>query len=210
MRRYLFLFIVLIVSSHAIAADTDKTVKPLAIYILPTQLIDIAYDYGLNVGAEIPLFRQFALTGEYCKYFAADGFMARANLKYYFKHSKDPELGPYLALEYGYKDEAYQGSDNIRNAAGQAGIPVKYEVYKFVNTATLKYGALYVVSKRLYFDFYAGLGIKYKVAWNSLTDDQISSLYHWHEGDIDKFANCANRGYTLSLSLGLKIGYRFK
>jgi hypothetical protein len=137
--------------------------------------------------------------------------MARANLKYYLAHTRGQKEQPYLALEYGYKTQSYQGSDNLSAyPGGQPGPAINYPVYKFVNTVSIKFGRTTCYHKWLYTDVYCGVGLRYKVAWNNLTTDQISRLYHWHEGFIESYSNSAGRGFTAALSLGAKIGYRFR
>lgn len=141
--------------------------------------------------------------------FYTNGFMGKADAKCYlnneFKDGKMEEKS-YLAIEYAYKRQVYTANDSLKSVMKN----LDYSVYKFVNILNLKIGFTATRARSYYMDAYCGIGIRYRVVNNNLTSDQIADLYHWHEGFIDNFTNSSAHGISPSISLGWKIGYRYK
>ena len=185
---------------------------------MPCQLLPLAYSGGATAGMEFSVYRRFALTAE-AGGFYDPGFLVKGDLKYYLPqagYSYNRQLFYYLAVEYAYKEQAYAAADNLREpGTGKPGAEVNYSVYKFVNTVNLKYGCTVMragskILRSFYTDVYAGAGIRYRVASNTLAPGEVAQLYHWNEGFIDNFTNSAGRGYTLAVSLGIKVGLKCK
>ena len=194
--------------------DSIKVHPPFGIYIMPCQVIPIGYAIGLTLGTEFRVYHLFSLTLEGGG-FTTSGYMVKTNLKYYL-HGVDikenKEVACYFALEYAYKKQSYSIDDYLRD---DPYTDVNYSVYKFVNTINLKYGC---VKRRInpkhkhtfYTDCYFGLGIRYKVEQNNLLRGQENELYHWNQGYIDSYTNSNGRGYVPAISLGVKVGYRYR
>jgi hypothetical protein len=88
MRPLLFVLFACTVKMTSYAQDSLKPVPPFAIYIMPTQLINLSYSSGFTIGTEFRLYRNLSLTIEGgCFY--TPGFMAKANVKYYLLHRTD-------------------------------------------------------------------------------------------------------------------------
>ena len=197
------------VVAKASAQDTAARSLPYTIFVMPCQLLPLAYSGGLTVGTEFPLVKQLSLSAE-GGLFYEPGYMVKVNLKYYLPHSVNEDDKYYLALEYSYKKQRYTVSDNIKDSSGSPGPEVSYSVYKFANTLSVKLGCLMLKSRVFFIDGYCGLGLRYKAVGNSLAPGDVQTLYHWNEGFIDNFSNSAGSGFVPTLSLGIKLGVRYK
>jgi len=219
MRTFLLVFLFSVTGiTNAAAQDTLRPCLPFAVYIMPLQLIPVAYSWGPGLGAEFWIYHHFSLTIDGSAFYKA-GYMARMNIKYYLPNIKlggKKGIASYVALEYAYKKQAYSVQDNLYDGNySLSDSEVNYSVYKFVNIVNFKFG--YVTKwfkpgwlRKFYTDGYVGLGIRYKVVHNTLSPGQIRDLYHWNEGDIDNSSNSDWVGLAPSLSLGIKIGYRYR
>jgi hypothetical protein len=218
MRISLLLFLFFYTGSAIYAQDSTTSTQPFGIFLMPCQVLPVGYSGGFTIGTEFSIYRRFSLSLEGGTFYTG-GIMAKADLKYYVRQvtfEKREKINYYFALEYAYKSQSYVVQDNYYDSShSQPAAAVNYSVSKFANTMNIKFGSLVtrINSKHLnsfYLDYYFGLGLRYKAVSNDLSPGEDQNLYHWNEGFIDAATNSNYVGYTLSISAGLKIGYRFK
>jgi hypothetical protein len=192
--------------------DSTHLRPPFSVFVMPCQLIT-QYTAGFTAGTEFRLFHRLSMSLEAGPNFAGSymdkGFMAKANLKYYFPVYIDENLEKawYGCIEYGYKEQSYSAFDHLTDSAKT---DVTYHVRKHANTINLKIGL--VLSRRgsFFFDVYGGIGARYRVVRNDLAPGETNELYHWHEGMVDAPTNDVADGWRPVLTLGWKVGYRYR
>jgi hypothetical protein len=210
MRPLLFVLLVFTMITASYGQDSSKPRPPFAVYIMPAQLINLSYSLGFTVGTEFRAYRNFSLTIEGgCFY--TPGFMAKANVKYYLlqrtDHVNRKERAYYFALEYAYKEQSYNVRDELREPPKTR---LDYSVDKYVSTANIKFGKTLSRLHSWYIDLYFGAGIRYRIVHNSLLPGEKETLYHWNEGQVDGLTNDKAKNYLPNISLGVKLGYRYK
>jgi hypothetical protein len=203
--RY-FIFVVSVFLAGGVYAK--RLTPPYAIYVMPCQVISGTYASGFTVGTEFQVYKRFSLTLEGGPFYEP-GYMAKGNIKYYLNGFKDGkmEIKKYFAIEYAYKEQNYTAHDELKTPPKPK---IDYSVYKFTNTVNLKVGFVATRKHSYYMDAYVGLGIRYRIVQNDLTQAQVDDLYHWHEGFVDSYTNANARGFAPSVTIGWKIGFRYK
>lgn len=129
------------------------------------------------------------------------GYMFRTDVKKYLKSNND---GTYMAIDVFHKYQTYSNSDTI------VGVLKKYDVKKYVETLSFKYGRVITFKFGLLLDFYCGLGVKFQQNTNSLSTEDNANLPPLHDYNTNWILNKAQNRVYPNLLAGLKIGYRFK
>lgn len=206
--KYLVAFLLVLVGHSSFAQKEVVYKSPSAFYIMPCQLLSGTYASGFTVGAEFRLTKRYSFSIEGGPFYEP-GYMFKTDIKYYLNGHKDGHFAvkKYFGLEYAYKQQDYKVHDELTTPPKPG---IDYSVYKFVNTGYLKYGMTISRPRSFYMDAYVGLGIRYRVVHNNLTAAQKDDLYHWHEGFVDSYTNGNARGFAPAISIGWKIGFRYK
>ncbi|NOU46460.1 MAG: DUF3575 domain-containing protein [Bacteroidales bacterium] len=163
----------------------------LASYLLPNGLMNNGNDFNPNI----------------------KGFRLSIEEKYYFK--KSAPLGPYVSFEFNYLNNKYKDiwnfgikniySDttyNFTNYTDTFGI--KKQTYSF----NLKLGYQYIV-KRLSFDFYAGIGLRYKDVRHFDRINPNDEMEMPRHPNFYYITNHEGKYWTVSIPLNVKIGWTF-
>ncbi len=141
------------------------------------------------------------------------GFRVSIEEKYYFKRSAP--LGPYVSFEFDYLNNRYKdiwnfGVKNIysdpplifTNYADTFGI--KKQTYSF----NLKFGYQLLVD-RLFFDFYVGLGLRYKDVKHFDRINPNDEMEKPRHPNFYYITNLDGKYWTISIPLNVRIGWAF-
>lgn len=141
------------------------------------------------------------------------GFRLSVEEKFYVK--KSAPYGPYLSLEFDYLNNRYNSISNFEEQNGQAKSPDNFEYYSDVfgikkQTYNLNFKLGHqLINRKLVFDFYAGLGLRYK---NTRHFDRINpddKMEMPRHPNVYYMANLEGKRLTISLPLNARIGWRF-
>lgn len=163
-----------------------------------------------RLGVEYKLKNNYALYNEIGTYFPSPngmhqnkGFLVKTEFKRYFNHNRLTS-GNYLSAELFYKHQNYFTNDTI------SGLFKNYQVIKDVGCFTVKYGILRVLKYNIVIDYFFGVGLRYKVASSSLTDEENRTIVPNGDYHINVLLNKAGTFILPNFDAGIKIGYRVK
>ncbi|WP_439128095.1 hypothetical protein [Polaribacter sp.] len=185
----------------------------------------------LTIGTELFLAKNFSLSAEYGRlfpnvklssheisYLEEKAFSLRFEGKWYngINLTKNVHLNEYLGLEFRsinsqYNDILDYYEDNT-NFTYENIIRDDFATKKRVTIINLKYGLLVPITKRFYFDFYTGLGLRIK-RFNHINlefDKNIHQIYddNFPSFDVRVFKNYDKRILS-NFTLGCKFGINF-
>jgi hypothetical protein len=205
--RLVFISLLVTVCSYVFAQDSQVLHPPYSVYMMPTQLLNPTYSSGFTIGTEFRLCKPFSVSVEAGNFYT-NGFMSKVNLKYYLRSvfGGSSEWTYYLALEYAYKSQTYIVTDKYKDPPAS---DIEYSVSKYVNAVHIKIGKIQNLKRRFYLDEYFGFGFRYRFVHNTLNGHE-KLLYHWNEGFIDNITNSNAHRFSPGISLGVKIGFRYK
>lgn len=157
----------------------------MASYLLPARITDIGKDIKPNIS----------------------GFRFSIEEKYYFK--KSAPLGLYTSFELDYLKNRYKdvwtfGTRNISPTNYSDTFGIKKQTYSF----NLKFGYQLIV-KRLSFDFYAGLGLRYKDVRHFDRINPNDEMEMPRHPNIYYMTNREGKYWTISIPLNARIGWTF-
>lgn len=193
--------------------------KKLFVTIAPLSLIDINDGSSVRLGLEKQVFnRLFAHveTGFYLgnlKLYKINprGHIFKAGIDYSIKYEKygDEEKYNYVGFEYQYKDQDFEFVDSLE--INSVRFEKQYPINRKMNCFSIKYGTK-IVSAKLFFDLYVGLGIRYMNSSSNLTEEEVNGLIR-DDGSgynqIDSFNASTGKFTTPNFILGFKFGYSF-
>ncbi len=200
------------------------------LYTSPLQFLDVFNEPMGTLGAEYFFMKNISLSGEYgfrnSSFYNRDydfGFLDekasvfRIETKWYnaINLTKNVHLNEYLSLEYRQLNSSYH--DNLtyyfKDYSIQSGpISDDFATEKTVRIVNFKYGLLVPLGKKMYFDFYTGLGIRTKqfnhinLEYNEQLHD-ISFVDTYFLFNPRSFKNYNQRSF-LNYSLGFKFGIK--
>ncbi len=141
------------------------------------------------------------------------GYRLSVEERYYI--NKSAPLGPYLGLELNYMKNRYKDVLNLRikdnlsdTSFNYTLIPDTFGIKKQTYSINLKFGYQLFV-KRFSFDFYAGLGLRYKDVSHfdrKNPDDEVEIPRH---PNIYSITNSRGKYWTISIPLNIRIGWTF-
>lgn len=141
------------------------------------------------------------------------GFRVSLEEKFYFK--KSAPIGPYIGLEFNYLKNRYKDTwnfgvenvytDSTYNFTNYAD---EYGINKQTYSLNFKFGYQQIV-KRLSFDIYGGLGLKYKdvVHFDRMNPDDAMEMPR--HPNVFYITNRNGRSWTVSIPLNIRIGWTF-
>lgn len=136
------------------------------------------------------------------------GYNVRAEYKIFFKRENDSPVGQYVALDCFHKNQAYTRIDTIRTDFIDD-YTTKNRLNKSTTCINIKYGYTQGASKKIFFDIFAGLGLRIKNTRSNLSDEVFENI---DTGDSQTASYELERGllYRPNLTLGFRIGYRLR
>lgn len=219
-RILLFGLIVLSINTYS---QKDSTFR-FKIYTSPLQAIDIFSRPMVTLGCEYRLLQKVSISGEFgykyhdmddydTAYVKTKGYSCRFEMKFYgpyFFHNKK-RITDYFSLEYRYiKDDYNSMFDYSANSLSEVKLTDNYGIMKDIYIGNLKYGLIFSLGQRIYFDFYTGLGFRNRNVKNINREfDEKLGHEHWYPEyfwTISDFKE--NSGLKFNLSLGFKFGIK--
>jgi hypothetical protein len=212
----LLLFFLLLPPSGRCGRDSARLARstPLSLYFEPSGLLSVYHSAAIRAGGEVPLGGDFGLnmTGLYYR----AGWGAKMAVKKYLRPEalSGAKRGSFavisrrsfLAAELFFKSYRYTATDSLRDSGD-----LDYAVSKSAWTLSLQYGQVRTLRNGMYYEWFAGLGIRVKTVANNLRPEQQRDLHHWHEGIVISLTDAnAYRKAGPHIALGLRVGYRFR
>jgi len=140
-----------------------------------------------------------------------NGFRIAIEEKYYFK--KSSPIGPYTSLELNYMKNKYRDierfviNDNYSDTTYFNSLYVdSIGIKKQTLSVNLKFGYQYFI-KRFSFDFYIGIGIRYKDVKHFDRIDPEDEMEIPREPDIYYISNQKGHFWTLCMPMNFRIGW---
>lgn len=163
----------------------------MASYLLPISVMDIGNDFKPEI----------------------KGFRVSIEEKYYIK--KSAPLGPYVSFEFNYLNNKYKDIWNfgVKNIYSDTtynftNYPDTFGIKKQTYSFNLKIGYQLIV-KRLSFDFYAGLGLRYKDVRHFDRINSNDEMEMPRHPNIYYYTNLDGKYWSISIPLNARIGWIF-
>lgn len=163
----------------------------MASYLLPISVMDIGNDFKPDI----------------------KGFRVSIEEKFYFK--KSAPLGPYASFEFNYLNNQYKDIWNfgVKNIYSDTtynftNYPDTFGIKKQTFSFNLKLGYQLIV-KRLTFDFYAGIGLRYKDVRHFDRINPNDEMEMPRHPNIYYITNREGKYWTVSIPLNVRIGWTF-
>lgn len=211
--------LLLLLAAHISFGQNDSVpnIPPakLVVKLAPLSLVPVYINPCVKAGVEYRFNNPMALYGEVGSFiYSAKGFTSKLEFKYYLRESiyRARECN-YISAELYYKREAYDTYDTITPdpVDGEVGFPkTEYSVFKQVQCFTVKYGVMQVYRRGFVLDFYAGLGIRFKQATNTLSAEDNANMPATSDYGPNLFINKAGNFIYPNFDAGVKIGWRIK
>lgn len=167
---------------------------------------------SLRLGLEFPLSDKNKVSLEAGKYFSdftsikknIKGNILNPSIKFYFTEREA------TSIEYLFKDFSFDTQDSIK--VDNININKTYRIHRKVHGIALKYYYRQYLFKNLFYEFYAGLGIRYIISRSNLTplenqnrlDDELHGSTQI-ENEINRTGNFIRP----NIQCGVKLGYKF-
>ncbi len=163
----------------------------MASYLLPISVMDIGNDFKPDI----------------------KGFRVSLEEKYYFK--KSAPLGPYVSFEFNYLNNQYKDVWNfgVKNIYSDTtynftNYPDTFGIKKQTYSFNLKFGYQLIV-KRLSFDIYGGLGLRYKDVKHFDRINPNDDMEMPRHPNVYYITNLEGKYWTVSIPLNVRIGWTF-
>jgi hypothetical protein len=217
MRILLISAILILGNLPAEAQDTAAENRPydryLMLYIEPLALLDGVDGQSFRAGMEYPLNRKWSVYATGGDYFL-EGYILRAGIKKYFRHAGSARYslsGEFINSWHLNRVTDYYTKDDNN---GQGGIPdysrpVSYLVEKKINAFTVILACDRIWGRRWVFEYYAGLGVKFKEAGISIPTSIENQLYNFNNSFIDGISYVPGQYVEPDIRLGIKLGWMF-
>jgi hypothetical protein len=214
MRKTLFFLFVL---NTLIASSQSDTITDnrFCIKISPLSLIDFTSCYSYRFGVETKLYKNYSLNLECGGYFPNSngytnirGFVAKVEVRMYL-NKKSLTQGRYVSLEYFYKNQSFTNTDSI---AAKHDYEKSYTLYKYINCGTIKYGNVLLKVKHFVFDYFGGIGIRYKNVHSTLSNVEFANIIKDPdpEGEmVNQLIRQCGKVFLPNFDAGIKIGYHW-
>jgi len=195
------------------AWEPDSTANPRLMVKIPVlSYIDIFGGLSYRLGAEMKIYENISGSLELGKYFSFQsenrrGGIIRAEVKGYRNEEKC--TGNYFSIEYLYKNTTFNFVDSFASPS-KLRYEKEYKIHKEISCLTLKWGELEIYKKRLVFEWYAGIGLRYySNAYNNLSADENENMLtgEGHGDIVGGGIRLVGRHLTPNLNAGIKLGY---
>jgi hypothetical protein len=177
--------------SYERRTNRNFSTQLMASYLLPNGLSDIGYEFKPNI----------------------KGFRLSIEEKYYLE--KSAPFGPYVSFEFNYLNNQYRdvwnfGIKNIYSdtSYNNTNYPDTFGIKKQTYSFNFKLGYQIIV-KRLSFDFYAGLGLRYKDVRHFDRINPNDKMEMPRHPNFYYITNLEGKYWTISIPLNVRIGWTF-
>jgi len=214
MKKTLILFIVLFAMKARGQTSTSNTsfTNYNFYFIEPLSALDFFNGPCLRLGSEFPLNYKYSLSITLGVYFEK-GDLLKKELKRYYQNDEKERQFISIGYEYinhvHYVNDVYERIDSVSGAVPLNNMSVSYSVGKHINDFYFKYGYDILWKHHWLFEFYTGLGVRFKDANKSITDSVQSKLYHFNESMIEYYSFHTGHFVQPIALLGIKVGKLF-
>jgi len=210
--------IILLLTSISISLygqkDNDEgNLIAVTIGVLP--LIDVYQGSSYRIGIEKGLSSKssvFVQGGGYLYNFnyrtKFSGYILRAEYKRFFSNHDTTPLGHYLAIDCFHKDQAYSRIDTIK-IDSMDDYTTENRLTKSTTCINVKFGQTSGEARKLFLEYFVGLGIRIKNTMTNLQDEEYSTI-DFPESQAQPFELERGLIYRPNLTLGFRIGYRIR
>lgn len=210
-------------SSAAQQNDKSDSVEKnkLSIELSPLSLLDVYDASSLRIGVEANLYKNLSVYIEGSQYFLINnnffnlegrmsnvkGNIIKGEIKYYLNQYS--EWHGYLSIQGFYKKQSFDWQDSIHLTPAYL---TTFREFKSVYAFDVKYGQQRIYKKRFIFEWYIGIGVRFKDVTSTLTPAQQGSLQYsddnqWDSDLLGDIANPIGKSIVPDLDLGIRIGY---
>lgn len=214
MKLYRLILIFYAYSMHCIGQSNNEPHK-LLLTISPGHLVEFYHGTSVNVGGEFSLNEHFGFYGEVGKYlpnsliannYYQKGSTLLGELKYYFNPEKITSKH-YLSLQYMRGNQSYTRADPIGPVNDLTTFSV-YDVDKEFHDFSMRYGILFVNSKRLVLNPYIGIGLRYQQVETDITNEQMAILNFYSGRSPHQWIHRNGTSFYAKAHLGIRIGIK--
>jgi len=218
----LFSAALLFINGISFAQKAKDVDNKFYIALSPLALIDYKDGSSVRISADIRLYKNYSISTENVLYTSIGnffsykidprGFAIKPCIKFYLNDDNSAS-GVYIGIEYQYKPQTYHLHDSISiNSAPK--YFKQYLMTRYTNCVTLKVGELTNLNKKILFEWFGGVGIRFFNSSSSLTNQEYDGIIRG-----EKYSNSTGGGFQArqigkkifpNFSIGIKIGYKVK
>jgi len=178
----------------------------LCIKIAPLSMLNAFNGYSPRVGIEYRIKDYWSIYNEAGFFLYRGGVLTKFEIKNYLEDYKN--VGNYVSAELFYKYQSWGDWDSV-HVDGKT-YRKDFTISKHVECLTIKYGNMKVYAFGIVVDVFAGLGIRFKQAKNTLTYEENMNIQHSSDYGPNVFVNEGRNRIYPNFDFGIKIGYRIK
>ena len=215
--KYYKTLIFLFCTSFSFSQIDFSEKEKLSFTISSTHLIDPWDGSSIRIGIEKP-FNDLVVNLEFGKYInTIENYNLKPNVKGFIfnpiiktkVNTISKRVTEYVGIDYLYKDYSYDTHDSIK--MNDVTINKDYRISRKVHAVSLKYFLRQDFNEHLFYDFYAGFGIRFTSSQSNLTDEEKNTImddeYHGAT-QIENEINRTGNFFRPNIYCGVKFGYR--
>ena len=210
------------VTNHSFCQKKDSAYNDINakyyITLSPVALIDVLEHPSIRISGDAKIYKNITLSVENIFYPTLGdwfikkdvrGYAVKPCVKFYLNKNKIIN-GPYIGLEYQYKQQYYNLTDSIE-INGIAPFHKQYGMTRYFNCINVKYGELTNINGKFLSEFFIGIGIRFFHSFTELSKEEHDNIIYKEELHNAEMAQSAartigNRIYP-NITIGYKIGF---
>lgn len=208
-----FVFFIALLSTNILYGQKQGIKEIVSVKVCPLALLDIYSGMSPRIGLEYKLKKSLYLYNEIGTYISGPnsllnnkGFISKMELKKYF-NSDGINNGNYLSAEILFKHQSFGLTDTILTSPKYERA---YSVTKNVSCFTIKFGEIKDLKHNFFFDYFIGLGLRYKLATSTLTKEENQNIKGEGDYRLNIAVGQAGDFFYPNIDFGIKVGYRLK
>lgn len=211
------------ISKESVSQETwkeDTADNKFYVSISPLSLLDVTDGSSIRISADAKVCTRFSVSAEAGFYTSLGNFFAfkddprgliiKPAVKYYFNKDKI-FFGPFIALEYQYKQQVYRVSDSIDIDGIDPYYKSNYKMTRYVNCVNAKYGEVSNLTRYIVLEWFVGAGVRFFNSTTELTtqehDNIISGEGHGNSAEAS-FSRTVGKHIYPNITAGAKLGLR--
>jgi hypothetical protein len=218
-----FIIFLVGISKESVSQESrkeDSADNKFYVSISPLGLIDVTDGSSIRISTDAKLCTRFSISAEAGFYTSLGNFFSfkddprgliiKPAVKYYFNKDKK-FFGPFIALEYQYKQQAYRVSDSIEIDGIAPYYKSNYKMTRYVNCINAKYGVVSNLTKYVVLEWFVGAGVRFFNSTTELTtqeyDNMIQGEGHGNSAEAS-FSRTVGKYIYPNITAGVKLGLR--
>jgi|SRR6218665_380093 len=184
------------------------------ITLAPLALVDIYDGPSYRFGSEVRAGKKLAFaveTGGYLNYLKSTkinpkGFIIKPEIKYYLEKNTKGDR-KFVSLEYGFKDQEYGFKHPL--LINESPVEKKYQMFRKIHTATIKYGLSRNLGKRMNLQWYGGLGVRFLNSRRALSETERQMINEAIDDCSlqENLIKVEGKKIAPNFQLGLRLGF---